>query len=238
MSGFDFTQGEILAIDKPFRWTSFDAVNHLKVFLKYQLKQKIKIGHAGTLDPLATGLLLICIGRMTKQIDALQALEKEYTGTFRLGETTPSFDLETDVDGIFPIDHITEEMIHNATKQFIGDIEQEPPIYSAKKIDGKRAYDYARAGQEVIMKKKPVTIHSFTIEKIEIPTIFFRVVCSKGTYIRSLARDYGIALQSGAYMSSLKRTRIGDFKIEEAMTPDEVRYHLEQIFQTEKKDEA
>ena len=230
MSTFDFEKGEVLAIDKPFRWTSFDAVNHLKVFLKRNLKQKIKIGHAGTLDPLASGLLLICLGKMTKQIETLQAMEKEYTGTFHLGETTPSFDLETETDATYPVDHITEEMIYAAALQFTGEQEQEPPAYSAKKIAGKRAYDYMRDGEEVVLKKNRIIIHSFEIENIEMPVVHFRVVCSKGTYIRALARDFGQALQSGAYMSSLRRTRIGEFRVEEAMSPDEVRYHLEQEF--------
>ncbi|MBD3662065.1 MAG: tRNA pseudouridine(55) synthase TruB, partial [Arenibacter algicola] len=208
--------------DKPLGWSSFQAVNSLKwkIRKEFQLK-KIKIGHAGTLDPLATGLLLICTGKATKTINELQGQEKEYTGTITLGGTTPSYDLETEINENFPIDHITNELIHSTTSQFIGDIEQIPPVFSALKKDGKRLYEYAREGKEVEIKKRGVTITEFEITSIELPMVQFRVVCSKGTYIRSLAHDFGKALQSGAHLSSLKRTKIGDYNVNKAITPEE-----------------
>ena len=208
--------GQVLLIDKPLHWTSFDVVRKLK----YGLKVK-KIGHAGTLDPLATGLLILCTGKMTKQIDTYQAQEKEYTGTLILGKTTPSIDLETQVNAEFPTQHIDNQLIIDATARFIGEIEQVPPIFSAIKIDGKRAYEKARQGQteaDVAIKPRRITITEFEITNIEMPEVSFRVVCSKGTYIRSLVRDFGLALQSGAYMSALCRTRIGAFKLEDALT--------------------
>ncbi|MEQ8420474.1 MAG: tRNA pseudouridine(55) synthase TruB [Arenibacter algicola] len=222
MTKEDFLEGQVLLIDKPLGWSSFQAVNSLKwkIRKKFQLK-KIKIGHAGTLDPLATGLLLICTGKATKTINELQGQEKEYTGTITLGGTTPSYDLETEINENFPIDHITNELIHNTTAQFIGDIEQIPPVFSALKKDGKRLYEYAREGKEVEIKKREVTITEFEITSIELPMVHFRVVCSKGTYIRSLAHDFGKALQSGAHLSSLKRTKIGDYNVNKAITPEE-----------------
>ena len=222
MTKEDFLEGQVLLIDKPLGWSSFQAVNSLKwkIRKKFQLK-KIKIGHAGTLDPLATGLLLICTGKATKTINELQGQEKEYTGTITLGGTTPSYDLETEINENFPIDHITNELIHNTTAQFIGDIEQIPPVFSALKKDGKRLYEYAREGKEVEIKKRGVTIKEFEITSIELPMVQFRVVCSKGTYIRSLAHDFGKALQSGAHLSSLKRTKIGDYNVNKAITPEE-----------------
>ncbi len=222
MTKEDFLEGQVLLIDKPLGWSSFQAVNSLKwkIRKKFQLK-KIKIGHAGTLDPLATGLLLICTGKATKTINELQGQEKEYTGTITLGGTTPSYDLETEINENFPIDHITNELIHNTTAQFIGDIEQIPPVFSALKKDGKRLYEYAREGKEVEIKKRGVTITEFEITSIELPMVQFRVVCSKGTYIRSLAHDFGKALQSGAHLSSLKRTKIGDYNVNKAITPEE-----------------
>jgi len=217
----DFLNGQLLLIDKPLGWTSFQAVNKIKWVIrkKFDLK-KIKIGHAGTLDPLATGLLLICTGKFTKKITELQGQAKEYTGTFTLGATTPSFDLETKVNETFPIDHITEQLIHETTKIFVGDIEQVPPVFSALKKDGKRLYEYAREGKEVEIKKRNVTISHFEITKINLPKVEFKVVCSKGTYIRSLAHDFGKALQSGAHLSSLKRTKIGDYNVNKALDPN------------------
>jgi len=222
MTKEDFLEGQLLLLDKPLGWTSFQAVNSLKwnIRKKFELK-KIKIGHAGTLDPLATGLLLICTGKFTKRINELQGQEKEYTGTITLGGTTPSFDLETEINENFPIDHITNELILNTTSQFIGNIEQVPPVFSALKKDGKRLYEYAREGKEVEIKKRSITITKFEITQIEMPNVFFRVVCSKGTYIRSLANDFGKALGSGAHLSSLKRTKIGDYNVNKAITPEE-----------------
>ncbi|MDO6601238.1 tRNA pseudouridine synthase B [Arenibacter palladensis] len=222
MTKEDFLDGQVLLIDKPLGWSSFQAVNSLKwkIRKKFQLK-KIKIGHAGTLDPLATGLLLICTGKATKTINELQGQEKEYTGTITLGGTTPSYDLETEINEKYPVDHITNELIHSTTAQFIGDIEQIPPVFSALKKDGKRLYEYAREGKEVEIKKRKVTITEFEITSISLPMVQFRVVCSKGTYIRSLAHDFGKALQSGAHLSSLKRTKIGDYNVNKAITPEE-----------------
>ncbi len=216
----DFLNGQLLLIDKPLGWSSFQAVNKLKWVIrkKFELK-KIKIGHAGTLDPLATGLLLICTGKFTKTINELQGQVKEYIGTITIGATTPSYDLETEVDQIFPIDHITEAMIHETTKQFIGEIEQTPPIFSALKKDGKRLYQYAREGQSVEIKKRNITISEFEITEIALPEIKFRVVCSKGTYIRSLANDFGKALESGGHLTVLRRTKIGDYNVNIAQSP-------------------
>ncbi|WP_242203912.1 tRNA pseudouridine(55) synthase TruB [Aestuariivivens insulae] len=213
----DYLSGQVLLIDKPLNWTSFQAVNKLRWEIKRAFKlKKIKVGHAGTLDPLATGLLVICTGKMTKQIETFQAQTKEYTGTFTLGSSTPSFDLETEIDATFPTAHITEELIHETTKGFIGDIEQFPPVFSAVKKDGKRLYEFARAGEQVEIKPRTVNISAFEITKIEGLQADFRVVCSKGTYIRSLANDFGKALQSGAHLSALRRTKIGDFKVDDA----------------------
>lgn len=216
----DYKNGEVLLIDKPLTWTSFQAVNKLRWAIRQAFSiKKIKVGHAGTLDPLATGLLVICTGKMTKQINTFQGQEKEYTGTFVLGSTTPSFDLETEIDQTFPTEHISEELIHESTKQFIGKIEQFPPIFSAIKKDGKRLYEFARAGEEVEIKSRQVEITEFEITDIRNLELKFRVVCSKGTYIRSLAYDFGKALNSGSHLSELRRTRIGDFKVEKALTP-------------------
>jgi tRNA pseudouridine55 synthase len=216
----DFLNGQLLLIDKPLGWSSFQAVNKLKwaIRKKFNLK-KIKIGHAGTLDPLATGLLLICTGKFTKTINELQGQVKEYTGTITLGGTTPSYDLETEVDAVFPTDHITEDGILKTTQLFLGEIEQIPPIFSALKKDGKRLYEYARDGIKVEIKKRRVTITEFEITDVKMPEIKFRVVCSKGTYIRSLAHDFGKALQSGAHLSALRRTKIGDYHVDNAVGP-------------------
>ncbi len=215
----DFIQGEVLLINKPLKWTSFDAVNKIRCLVKHKLGvKKIKIGHAGTLDPLATGLLIVCTGKFTKKIDEYQAFDKEYTGSFFLGATTPSADLETEVDKTFDISHLTEELIRNSTNKFIGTFHQTPPIYSAKQIDGERAYEAARKGRSIEMRSREVTISEFEITNINLPTIDFRVVCGKGTYIRSLAKDFGEALNCGAYLSVLCRTRIGEYSIDDAIS--------------------
>ena len=216
----DFKAGEVLLIDKPL--TSFQVVNKLRWAIRQAFSiKKIKVGHAGTLDPLATGLLVICTGKMTKQINTFQGQEKEYTGTFTLGSTTPSFDLETEVDKTFSTEHITEDLINATTRQFIGKIEQFPPVFSAIKKDGKRLYEFARAGEDVEIKSRQVEISEFEITAINNLELKFRVVCSKGTYIRSLANDFGKALDSGAHLSELRRTRIGNFKVENALTPED-----------------
>jgi len=217
----EFAEGQIILIDKPLTWSSFQAVNKVKWSLKKHLGlKKIKVGHAGTLDPLATGLLIICTGKFTKRISELQGMEKEYTGTFYLGATTPSYDLETEVNATFPTEHITEELIRATIPQFLGEIDQKPPIFSAIKKDGKRLYEHARKGEEVEIAFRKTTIHEFEITRIALPEVDFRVVCSKGTYIRSLANDFGEALQSGAHLTALRRTKIGAFSVEDAITPD------------------
>jgi len=209
----DFAEGQLLLVDKPYNWTSFDVVGKLRNAFK---PLKLKVGHAGTLDPLATGLLIICTGKMTKQIDTFQAQEKEYTGTMVLGETTPSYDMETEADQKFDISNITEEQIKAACKQFIGDIQQYPPAHSAIKIDGERLYEKARRGEDVKLRLRNVTISEFEITGITLPGINFRVVCSKGTYIRSLVNDFGKALNNGAYLSNLRRTRSGGYRVDDA----------------------
>lgn len=221
-TGEDFKNGQVLLIDKPLQWTSFQAVNKLRWAIRqaYNIK-KIKVGHAGTLDPLATGLLVICTGKMTKQIHTFQGQEKEYTGTFVLGSTTPSYDLETEIDNTFSTEHISEDLIHKTTKQFIGEIEQFPPIFSAIKKEGKRLYEFARAGETVEIKSRQVKIKEFEITNISENQLNFRVVCSKGTYIRSLAHDFGKALNSGAHLSVLRRTRIGNFNINNSLSPED-----------------
>jgi tRNA pseudouridine55 synthase len=223
----DFLNGQILLIDKPLEWSSFQAVNALKwaIRKKFDLK-KIKIGHAGTLDPLATGLLIICTGKFTKKIPELQGQIKEYTGTFTLGATTPSYDLETEVNQTYPTEHLTQNIIKEATKEFLGEIEQVPPIFSALKKDGKRLYELAREGKEVDIKSRKITISEFEITRIQLPEVDFRVVCSKGTYIRSLAHDFGKALGSGAHLSTLRRTKIGDFNVNNATTPMDFKENL------------
>jgi tRNA pseudouridine55 synthase len=215
MTLLDFEKGMVLLINKPLNWTSFDVVN--KVRNETRVK---KVGHAGTLDPLATGLLILCTGTFTKKIDTYQAQEKEYTGTITLGATTPSYDMETPVDQIFDTSNVNIEAIHTAAKAFVGTIQQRPPQHSAKKINGERAYHSARQGEVMDMPARAVTISEFTITAIEMPVISFKVVCEKGTYIRSLAYDLGKALNCGAYLSSLCRTRIGDFKLEDATPMD------------------
>ena len=218
----DYQAGQVLLIDKPLTWTSFQAVNKLRWEIRQAFNiKKIKVGHAGTLDPLATGLLIICTGKMTKQINTFQGQDKEYTGTFVIGSTTPSYDLETKINETFPTEHITEDLIRNTTAQFTGSIEQFPPIFSALKKDGKRLYEFARAGEEVEIKSRTVSVSVFEITTIEGNNISFRVVCSKGTYIRSLAHDFGKALNSGAHLSVLRRTKIGDYHVDNAMSPED-----------------
>jgi len=209
-------EGGVILVDKPYEWTSFDVVHKLRKPVK------AKIGHAGTLDPLATGLLICCTGKFTKKIADYQKLPKEYTGIFHLGAVTPTYDLESEPEEIKPYEHLTEEEITNATKQFTGDILQLPPIHSAIKKDGKRAYEYARAGQEIKLEPRPVQITEFEITKIDLPEVHFRVMCSTGTYIRSLAHDFGQALGCGAYLQELRRTRIGEFNVDDAVTPAEL----------------
>ncbi|HEX8577608.1 MAG TPA: tRNA pseudouridine(55) synthase TruB [Flavobacterium sp.] len=221
MTAEDFQEGQILLIDKPLHWSSFQAVNKMKWVLKNKLGlKKIKIGHAGTLDPLATGLLLVCTGKFTKKITELQGQVKEYTGTFYIGATTPSYDLETAVDTIFPTEHINDALVHETITQFIGEIDQKPPIFSAIKKNGIRLYEHARAGEEVEIAFRKTTIHEFEITRIALPEIDFRVVCSKGTYIRSLAFDFGKALHSGAHLTALRRTKIGEYSAVNAVSPD------------------
>jgi tRNA pseudouridine55 synthase len=223
MTAEEILEGKVILIDKPLKWSSFQAVNKLKYILKrkFDLPKKFKIGHAGTLDPLATGLLIICTGKFTKKITEIQAQAKEYTGTITIGATTPSYDLETEVDAVFPTEHISETLILETTKQFIGEIDQKPPVFSAIKKDGKRLYEHARAGEEVEILARKTTIHEFEITRIQLPEIDFRVTCSKGTYIRSLAYDFGLALQSGGHLSALRRTKIGDYSVENAISPED-----------------
>lgn len=219
---FDFLAGETLLVDKPLNWTSFDVVNKLRWNLKKKLGVKnIKVGHAGTLDPLATGLLIICTGKNTKTIGQLIGQDKTYTGTFLLGKTTPSFDLETDYNQAFPIEHITDELIENVRISFLGETDQTPPIFSAKQVDGKRAYDLARAGKDVLIKSNKITIKNFVITKIDLPKVEFLITCSKGTYIRSIANDFGKKLNSGATLIALKRVGSGDFNIKDSKSVEE-----------------
>lgn len=216
-------EGEVILIDKPYEWTSFDVVNKIRTHFKYRRGiKKIKIGHAGTLDPLATGLLILCTGKFTKKIDEYQALEKEYTGTFFLGATTPSSDLESEVDVRFPTEHITAQAIFHVAESFVGVSKQVPPLFSAKKIKGERAYEYARRGDFIEIPAKEINIIEFEIIGIELPCVDFRIVCSKGTYIRSVARDFGEKLHSGAYLSALRRTKIGLFKVEDAFSLEKI----------------
>lgn len=217
-----FQNGQVLLIDKPLTWTSFQVVNKLRweIKQKFNLK-KIKVGHAGTLDPLATGLLILCTGKETKNIDTYQAQTKEYTGTFTIGATTPSYDLETEIDHTFPTAHLTDALIHKTTEQFTGEIQQKPPIFSAIKKDGKRLYELARKGETTEINTRKVSISEFEITNIELPHIDFRVVCSKGTYIRSLAFDFGKALNSGAHLTALRRTKIGNFLVKNAVTVEQ-----------------
>lgn len=210
-----FEEGKVVLIDKPLRWTSFDVIRKIRNLIRIK-----KVGHAGTLDPLATGLLIICTGKFTKRINEYMAQEKEYTGTFTLGATTASYDLEQEPGNFKPFEHITEEQIKSSAARFTGEILQVPPAHSAIQINGKRVYELARQGKEVIIEPRKVTVNEFDITQVELPLVYFRIVCSTGTYIRSIANDMGIALGCGAYLSCLCRTRIGEFKIENAMTMD------------------
>ncbi|GAL73714.1 tRNA pseudouridine synthase B [Nonlabens ulvanivorans] len=214
--------GQVLLIDKPLGWSSFQVVNKIRWLIKqeYGIK-KIKVGHAGTLDPLASGLLIICTGKETKNIHVYQSQEKEYTGTITLGATTPSYDLETEIDNRFPLNDITEELLVKTTSQFTGDIMQKPPIYSAIKKDGKRLYELARAGETTEIKERQVNVQAFELTKIKLPKVDFRIECSKGTYIRSMAHDYGKALNNGGHLSALRRTAIGNYRVESAISLEE-----------------
>lgn len=225
----DFKAGEIFAIDKPYRISSFGALAHVRYVLSRTLGYKVKIGHAGTLDPLATGVLILCTGKATKRIEEFQGQTKEYTATLQLGATTASYDMEHEVNASFPTEHITRELINDTMPQFIGDIEQIPPIYSAVKVNGDRAYELRRAGEEVKLKPKHIHIDEievvdFDVEKMQLS---LRVVCGKGTYIRALARDLGRALNSGAYLTALRRTRVGDFTIDRCLDYEHIREWIE-----------
>ena len=214
-----YKEGKVLLIDKPLNWTSFQVVNKVRWLIKQQFSiKKIKVGHAGTLDPLATGLLILCTGKFTKKIETYQAQVKEYTGTITLGATTPSYDLESEIDQKFDISEISEADILKNTQQFLGKIQQQPPIFSALKQNGKRLYEYAREGSKIEIPSRPVTITEFKITKIKLPCIEFRIVCGKGTYIRSLAHDFGKSLNNGAHLSGLRRTKIGEFRVEDAIS--------------------
>ena len=231
----DIKQGQYFLVDKPYTWTSFQVVKKLKSSIrKLTGEKKFKIGHAGTLDPLASGLLIVCLGKWTKQIESFQALDKVYTGSFHLGATTKSFDMEHEEDRTYPTDHITENLILDTAKSFLGEQDQVPPVYSALKIGGKRLFSYAREDKEVEIKIKRVNIYEFDITKIELPVVFFRIKCSKGTYIRSIARDFGDRLNSGAYLSSLRRESIGEYKVSDALSPDAL---SEEILKSEYKTE-
>lgn len=219
----DYQTGQVLLIDKPLGWTSFQVVNKVRWLIRQEFDiKKIKVGHAGTLDPLASGLLILCTGKFTKQIQSYQAQHKEYTGTITLGGTTPSYDLETDIDQKFATTGITQEAINKGREQFVGDILQQPPIFSALKKEGKRLYEYARAGETVEIPKRPVHISAFEITRVDLPDVHFRVACSKGTYIRSLAHDFGKALNNGGHLSELRRTKIGEFDVKNAQTLEAV----------------
>ncbi|WGK66141.1 tRNA pseudouridine(55) synthase TruB [Croceiramulus getboli] len=226
----DYLAGQVLLFDKPLEWTSFQLVNKVRWLLKRRFAlKKIKVGHAGTLDPLASGLLIICTGKMTKQIEGFMGQPKTYTGTITLGATTPSYDLETEIDAHYPIDHITETLIQDSLQAFMGIIVQRPPIFSALKKDGKRLYEMARKGEEVEIPAREVEISHFEITRTELPELDFKVVCSKGTYIRSLAHDFGKALGSGAHLSALRRTAIGDYKVQDAMQLAQFEEALEKV---------
>jgi tRNA pseudouridine55 synthase len=226
----DFQQGAFILLNKPYEWTSFDLVNKIKFKIKHKLKvKKIKVGHAGTLDPLATGLMIVCVGKYTKRIESYQSQVKEYIATLQLGATTPSFDLETEIDQTYPTEHINRELVDEVLKGFIGEIKQRPPDYSAVKVNGKRAYEYARKGQEVEIKEKTLVIDDIEVLQLEDNILKLRVVCSKGTYIRALARDIGQALQSGAHLTALERTQIGDFRIDDAIEIEDFIKFLENL---------
>ena len=225
----EIVRGTVILIDKPVEWSSFDVIRKVKAVIRHSLgEKKIKVGHAGTLDPLASGLLIICTGTKTREIETFQNQHKEYTGIFHVGATTPSGDLETMPDKFFPTEHISEELILDTCKIFIGETFQVPPLFSAKKINGKRAYEHARKGDDITLQAKKIHIYDFEITKIHLPEISFRVVCSKGTYIRSLAAEFGVALNSGAYLKELRRTKIGEYNVSEAWSPDSFAQFLQQ----------
>lgn len=230
----DFKSGQLLLIDKPLQWTSFQVVSKVRGLIKKSCGlKKIKVGHAGTLDPLASGLLLICTGKFTKRISEFQGQEKVYTGTMVLGATTPSYDMETEIDREFPTQHLTSDVLRAATKDFIGNIAQFPPVFSAVKKDGKRLYEYARKGEEVEIKSRMVEISQFDLTRIALPEVDFKVVCGKGTYIRSLTHDFGKSVESGAYLSALRRTQIGEYHVEDAFDIEDFKNLLpnaEQLF--------
>jgi tRNA pseudouridine55 synthase len=229
-SSIDFNAGCLLLVDKPLDWTSFDAVNKIRFTLKYALDiKKIKVGHAGTLDPLASGLLLICVGKYTKGIQFLQGMDKEYTGTITIGHTTATYDAEVEPNASFETNHISEAMIYASAKSFIGPQMQLPPIYSAVKVKGQTAYSLARRGKTVELKERPIVIHKFDIISIEDKVVQFRVNCSKGTYIRSLAHDFGKSLHSGAYLSSLRRTKIGDYDVKDAYSIEDIKNIIDML---------
>jgi len=233
----NITEGEVLLVNKPYRWTSFDVIGSLRGLIKHLIGKKIKIGHAGTLDPLATGLLIVCTGKATKRIEEFMVFDKEYTGTFVIGATTPSYDMEKDINETFHTEHITPEMIYDAAKSLSGDIMQIPPMFSAIKVDGKRAYESARKNKDLGLAARPVSVPEFEITRIEMPEVDFRIVCSKGTYIRALARDFGETLQSGAYMSALCRTRVGPHKLENAYEVEQLKEILRQHYAKPFKEE-
>jgi len=232
---FDFIRGETLVLNKPIDWTSFDLVNKVRIMLCRLMKiKKLKLGHAGTLDPKATGVMVLCSGKSTKQIDEIQADEKEYIALLKIGATTPSFDLETEEDAQFETSQVTKELVEQILQQFVGSIEQVPPSFSAIKVDGKRAYKFARKGQEVELKSKILIIKEIELLRFEMPEIELRIVCSKGTYIRALARDIGLALRSGAYLIGLRRTRIGEYTIDQSFDLTELSDMLTSYFQEKK----
>jgi tRNA pseudouridine55 synthase len=225
-----FEKGQVLLFDKPLYWTSFDLVNKVRIMIRSTFKiKKIKVGHAGTLDPLASGLMIICTGSATKRIDEFRDLDKEYNATFHFGATTPSFDLETETDGKFPTDHLTRELVQETLKEFLGEQKQIPPLHSAKFIEGKRAYEFARKGISKELKPVNIVFRELDLVSFEIPEIKIRLLCSKGTYIRSFARDLGLSLKSGCYLSALERTSIGSFKLADALTLDKFEQYLKQL---------
>lgn len=235
----DFIAGEVLYFNKPLTWTSFDLVNKFRYKLSRKLKvKKIKVGHAGTLDPLATGVMIVCTGKATKRIDEFQYQTKEYVAILKLGETTPSFDLEKEIDAVYPTEHITREMVEDVLNSFVGTIQQIPPVFSACKVDGKRAYELARKGEEVELKSKTLVIDEMELLECSLPVIKIRVVCSKGTYIRALARDIGVALHSGAHLIGLERTRIGDITLDKCMNPEDIDAFLDEAVGDRVADEA
>lgn len=237
MQKYDFKTGALLLVDKPKTWTSFDVVNKLRSKIRHTLGiKKIKVGHSGTLDPMATGLLLICTGKFTKKLEEFQGFPKVYTGTIKLGATTASYDAESKEDETFPLDDITPEKIEIARQQFLGKIEQIPPMFSAIKVDGQPLYKKARKGEKIEVKPRPVEIYKFEITNIDMPFLDFKVACSKGTYIRSLAYDFGRALNNGAYLTDLRRTKIGDYSIKKAWDLEELLLHIEENYQSEKED--